>query len=71
MTLNLSCASEVIILLNKRVIALLYHFFLLYVHIAEIGQKVRNTITSRPPVPCTSQILTTFNLYFDRARMSL
>ena len=56
---------------NEGFIALLPHFFLQFVHMAEIGLKVHNTTTSRTPVPCISQILITFNLYFSRARMSL
>ena len=56
---------------NERVIALFHHFFLQFRHIVEIGQKVHNTTTSRPPVPCILQILTTFNLYSGRARVGL
>ena len=51
----------------------LYHFlitfFLEFLHIIEIDQKAHNTTTSRPPVPCILQILTTFNLYSDRPRV--
>ena len=71
MILHLTCAFEVIILPNKRVKALFHHFFLQFVRIADIGQKAHNTTASRPLVPCISQVLTTFNLYFDRARMGL
>ena len=49
----------------------LEHLFLQFRHIVEIDQKARNTTTSRPPAPCILQILTTFNLYSDRRRMSL
>ena len=38
----------------------LYHIFLQFLHIVEIGQKAHNTTTSRPPVSCILQILTTF-----------
>ena len=51
--------------------ALFHHFFLQFLHIIEISQKTHNTTTSRPPVPCILQILTTFNLYSVRPRMSL
>ena len=71
MTLHLACAFQVITLPNKRVMELFRHFFLQYVRTAEIGQKAHNMTTSRPPAPAILQILTTFNLYFDRARMGL
>ena len=71
MTLHLTCAFEVIKLPNKRVIALFHHVFSQFLHIVEIGQKARNTTTSRPPVPCILQILTTFNLYSGRPRVGL
>ena len=58
MALHLTCAFQVIKLPNERIIALIHHFFLQFAHIAEIGQKAHNTTTSRPPVPCISQILT-------------
>ena len=75
-TLHLTCALEVIISLNRKVIALFHHFFLQFVrfiHIAErVRQKVHNTTTSKPPVACILQILATqFNLYFGRARIGL
>ena len=50
MTLHLTCAFEVIKLTNERVIALYHHFFLQFLHLIEIGQKVHNSTTSRPPV---------------------
>ena len=71
MLLHLACASEVITLPNERVIALFHHFFLQFQHIVEIDQKSHNTTTSRPPVPCILQILTTFNLYSGRPRVGL
>ena len=71
MTLHLTCAFEVIKLPNERVIILFHHFFLRFLHIVEIGQKAHNTTTSRPPVPCILQILTTFNLYSGRPRVSI
>ena len=58
-------------MLNERVIALFYHFFLQFLHIVEIDQKAHNTTTSRPPVPFILQILTTFNLYSGRPRVGL
>ena len=42
---NLSCAFEVITLANKRVKALFHHFFLQFVHMAEISQKAHSTTT--------------------------
>ena len=69
MTLHLTCAFELIMMPNKRVIAFFHHFFLQFVHIAEIGQTTHNTKTSRPPVPCISPIFTIFNLCSSRARM--
>ena len=71
MLLHLTCAFEVITLINERVIALFHHFFLQFRHIVEIDQKVHNTTTSRPPVPCILQILTAFNLYSGRPRVGL
>ena len=71
MLLHLTCAFEVITLSNERVIALFHHFFLQFRHIVEIDQKVDNTTTSRPPVTCILQILTTFNLYSGRPRVGL
>ena len=71
MILHLTCGFQVIKLPNERVIALFHHFFLQFLHIAEIGQKSHNTTTSRPPVPCISQILTTFNLHSGRPGMGL
>ena len=71
MLLHLTCAFEVITFPNKRVIALFHHFFLQFRHIVEIDQKVHDTTTSRPPVPCILQILTTFNLYSGRPRVGL
>ena len=71
MTLHLTCAFEVIKLPNEKVIALFHHFFLKFLHIVEISQKAHNTTTSRHPVPCTLQILTTFNLYSGRPRVGL
>ena len=71
MTLHLTCAFEVTKLSNERVIALFHHFVLQVLHIVEIGQKAHNTTTSRPPVPCSLQILTTFNLYSGRHRVVL
>ena len=70
MLLHLTCAFVVITLPNKRVIALFHHFFLQFRHV-EIDQKAHNTTTSRPSVPCTLQILTTFNLYSGRPRVGL
>ena len=70
MTLHLTCAFKVITLPNERVMAL-FHFFLQFLHIAEIDQKAHNTTTSRPPVPCILQILTTFNLCSGRPRVGL
>ena len=71
MLLHQTCAFEVITLPNERVIALFHHFFLLFRHVVEIDQKAHNTTTSRPPVPCILQILTTFNLHSDRPRVGL
>ena len=71
MLLHLTCAFEVITLPNERVLALFHHFFLQFLHIVEIDQKAHNTTTSRPPVPCILQILTTFNLYSGRPRVGL
>ena len=71
MVLHLTCSFEVIILPNEKVIALLDHFFLQFLHMAKIGQKVHNTRPLIPPVPCISQILTTFNLYSGRVMMGL
>ena len=71
MLLHLTCAFEVITLPNERVIALFHHFFLQFRHIVEIHQKAHNTTTSRPPVPCILQILTTFNLYSGRPRVGI
>ena len=71
MLLHLTCAFEVITLPNERVTALFHHFFLQFWHIVEIDQKVHNTTTSRPPVPCILQILTTFNLYSGRPGVGL
>ena len=71
MTLHLTCAFQVIKLPNERVISLIHHFFLQFLHIDEIGQKAHNTTTSRPPIPCILQILTTFNLYSGRPRMGV
>ena len=71
MLLHLTCSFEVITLPNERVIALFHHFFLQFRHIIEIHQKVHNTTTSRPPVPCILQILATFNLYSGRPRVGL
>ena len=47
------------------------YFFLQFRHIFEIDQKAHNTTTSRPPVPCILQILTSFNLYSGRPRVGL
>ena len=44
----------------------LWHFFLQFLHITEISQKMYNTRTLIPAVPCISQILTTINLYFGK-----
>ena len=71
MTLHLACAFEVIKLSNERVIALFHQFFLQFLHIVEVGQKAHDTTTSRPPVSCILQILTTFNLYTGRSRVGL
>ena len=54
-----------------KVIALFQHFFLQFRHIVKINQKAHNTTTSRPPVPCILQILTTFNLYSGRPGVGL
>ena len=62
MTLLLTCAFQVIKVPNERVIALFHYFFLQFLHIAE-SVKHHNFKT---PVPVISQILTTFNLYYDR-----
>ena len=71
MVLHLTCAFEIITSPNERVIALFITFFLQFLHIVEIDQKAYNTTTSRPPVPCILQILTTFNLYSGRPRVGL
>ena len=65
---TLICAFEAIISPNKKVIALFHHFFLQFLHIAEIDQKAHNTGTLIHPVPSISQILTTFILCSGRAR---
>ena len=69
--LHLTCAFEVIRLPNERIIAPFCHFSLEFLHIVEIGQKAHYTTTSRPPVPCILQILTTFNLYSGRPSVGL
>ena len=71
MALHLIFSLEVIKLPNERVIALFLHFFSQFLHIVEIDQKAHNATTSRPPVPCILQILTTFNLYSGRLRVGL
>ena len=71
MTFHLTRAFEVIKLSNVRVIALFHHFFLQFVHVTEISQKVHSATASRPPVLCILQILTTVDLYSDRAMMGL
>ena len=71
MTLHLTCAFQVITLLNERVIALFHHFFLQFLNIFEIEQKAHNTTTSRPPIPYILQILKTFNVYSGRPRVGL
>ena len=45
------------------------HFFLQFLHIAEISKRVHNSRTLIPPVPCISQILPTFNLYSGKAKI--
>ena len=70
MTLHLVCAYEVIILPSKSY-STFHHFFLQFLHVAEIGQKAHNTRNLIPPILCISQLLTTFNLYSGRARMGL
>ena len=69
MNLHLTSNFEVIILSDKRAMALFHHFFLQFVHIIEICQKAYYTTTSRPPAPRNSQILKTFKLYSVKARM--
>ena len=71
MTLHITYAFEVILLPNERVMALFNHFFLQFVHIAEIGQKAYNATISRPPFACFSQISINFNLHSGRPRMGL
>ena len=71
MLLHLTCAFEIITLPNERIIALFHHFFLQFRHIIEIDQKAHNTTTSRHPVSCILQILTTFNFYSGRPRVGL
>ena len=71
MLLHLTCAFKVITLPNERVIELFHHFFSQVRHIVEIDQKAHNITTSRPPVPCILQMLTTFNLYSGRRRVGL
>ena len=71
MLLHLTCTFEVITLPNERVIALFHHFFLQFRHIIEIDHKARNATTSRPPVLCILQILTTLNSYSGRPRVGL
>ena len=71
---NLGYLSQIalkIMQLLIRMIALFHHLFLQFRHIVEIDQKAHNTATSRPPVPCILQILTTFNLYPGRPRVGL
>ena len=63
LTFHLTCAIHVIKLPNERVKVLYHHFFLQFLHVAEIGQKAH--------VLCISQILTTFNLYSGRPMMGL
>ena len=62
MTLHLTSAFQVIIscLIRKKLQII---FFLQFLHIAEISQRANSSRTFIPPVPCISQILTTFNLY--------
>ena len=72
MILSITCASEVIMLPNKKVKSL----FLTISTITEISQKVHFTRTlnftrAEPPVQCMSQILTTFNMYSGRAMVGL
>ena len=57
--------------LTKKLWCFFITFFLQFLHIAEISQKAHNIRTLKPPVPCVSQILTTFNLYSGRAGMVL
>ena len=71
LTSHLTCAFEVIILPNKKVEVHFHHFFLQFLHIAKISQKVHNTGTLIHPVASISQILTTFNFYSGRARIGL
>ena len=56
-TLHITCAFQVIKLPNERVIAL----FITFSYNFYISLNRSNTTTSRPPVPCISQILTTLN----------
>ena len=71
MTLHLTCAFQVITLPNERVIGLFHHFFLQFLNIVEIDQKAHTITTSRPPVPCILQKLTTSNLNSGRPRVGL
>ena len=73
MTLRVSCAFEVIKWPNERVNSTFSSLFLTistYI-IVEIGEKAHNTTASRPPVPCTLQILTIFNLHYGGPRVGL
>ena len=57
MTLNLTCAFEVLILPNERVFALFHHFSLQVVHISLKSVQKRMTPQLQDPVQCISQIL--------------
>ena len=67
MILGITGAFEVIMLANKKVIAL----FLTISTIAEISQKVHNTRTLIPPFQCMLKILTTSSLHSGRAMVGL
>ena len=75
MLLHLTCAFEIVTLLNERVIALFHHFFITFSYNFDISLKsMKKDITlqlQRPPVPCILQILTTFNLYSGGPRVGL
>ena len=67
MILGITCAFEAIMLSNNKVRAL----FLTISTIAEITLKVHFTRNLIPPIPCMSQILTTFSMYSGRAMVGL
>ena len=69
MTLLLASALKVIVLSDKKSYSTFHHFFLQCVHMAEIHQKVRYTITSLCAPHCTN--IKNIKLYSSRSRMGV